>query len=100
MPGGGGIGMPTAEISLASTDADRRAPATPPRTPEQQPLAQELAQDVRARVTPSAIAVPISPVRSSTLIIIVLEMLSTMITRDDQLARTATCREKSSTVLL
>ncbi len=82
---------------IAAATKPTAAPIAPPSRPSAAPSATNWPR-MRFRVTPSAIDVPISPVRSITPIIIVLEMLSTMMTA--MMTRTiSTCFENSATVL-
>ena len=79
-----------------------RSRSPPPRSRRSRragPLRGRTAASTWPRVTPSAIAVPISPMRSSTLIISVFEMLSTMMIAMISFT-TAVCRLNSAAVLL
>ncbi len=75
-PGGGGSGIPIHE-SRAASAMPTTVPAAAPSRPSTTPSMTNCASTSR-RVAPSAIAVPISLVRSSTDIVIVLEMPSTI----------------------
>ncbi len=97
MPGGAGMGIPTAEIPSAPNQPISK-PKMPPKKPSNTPSDKKRLKMAERRV-PRAIIVPISPVRSRTLIISELAILSMMITA--MIKRTTpTCLANNSAVLL
>jgi hypothetical protein len=76
MPGGAGIGIPTALITTALA-RPTAMPATLPTTPRTAPSSMNSVSTWR-RVSPTLSITPTSQVRSSTFIVIVFRMLSTM----------------------
>ena len=90
------MSMPTMEIADANK-LPRNRPMMAPAMPSRNPSVRKDERTLRLP-TPSAIEVPISPVRSMMLIIIVLEMLSTMIAA--MMSFITSINELSSTLLL
>src|SRR3569833_1563060 len=91
--GGGGMGMPTAEIASASA-TPITTPSTAPNSPSKA-FSAKIRRNTSPRRSPSARKVPYSPVRSCTTMLLLLDTLSS--TSTTTIKRNTTPRQTPST---